>query len=414
MPPNPNYFFAKYLVCNKTIIENGLLGIQEGRIVELRKRRLTDSGTDLGTVALLPAFLNTHTHLEFSSLSKPLGKPGNDFPSWISEIAKHKKKQGESLLTSKGEATEQGVNETLKAGISTVGETMTTPYDLNWYAHSPLRATLFFEMLALSPEKGDTLLGQAKDLAKRFSAFSPFSNLSLGLSPHAPYSVSQSLVKKITSLAKEERLPLMIHLAETEEELELLATHGGIFREFLEKIEFWTPAGFPKESRPLDYLEIIAQANTPTLIAHGNYLAKDDWNFLAEHPTMSVVYCPRTHAYFGHKEYPLREMLARKINVTLGTDSRASSPDLNLFADLKLVARQFPDILPSSLLSLVTTNAARALGLHHEAGSLEVGKRGDFLTVALPDSCNPDRVLDEILAPSSQVNGLWIGGEKAS
>ncbi len=108
-----------------------------------------------------------------------------------------------------------------------------------------------------------------------------------------------------------------MHVAESREELELLAHGTGAFRQLLDGLGVWPPKTFTAGMRPLDYLNRLAEAPR-TLVIHGNYLDREEIDFLAaRRATMSVVFCPRTHAYFAHERYPLARMLARGVNVAL-------------------------------------------------------------------------------------------------
>jgi cytosine/adenosine deaminase-related metal-dependent hydrolase len=98
---------------------------------------------------------------------------------------------------------------------------------------------------------------------------------------------------------------------------------------------------------------------------------------------MSVVYCPRTHAYFGHARHPLPRLLAAGANVAVGTDSRASNPDLSILEEMRYIARHFPEIPPATVLELGTLRGARALGLD-DVGCIEPGKTANLAIVALP------------------------------
>jgi cytosine/adenosine deaminase-related metal-dependent hydrolase len=89
---------------------------------------------------------------------------------------------------------------------------------------------------------------------------------------------------------------------------------------------------------------------------------------------MSVVYCPRTHAYFHHAAYPLARMLDRGIHLALGTDSRASSPDLDMLEEMRYVARHHCAVAPDLVLRLGTLSAAKALGWEHEMSSIASGQ----------------------------------------
>jgi aminodeoxyfutalosine deaminase len=165
-----------------------------------------------------------------------------------------------------------------------------------------------------------------------------------------------------------------------------LPVGGVVFRELLglspERVE---PRAIPVNSRPMDILRVLAAAPR-VLVVHGNYLADDEIDLLgANADRMSVVFCPRTHRYFQHRRYPLARMLAAGVQIALGTDSRASNPDLSLLAEMRQVARDYPEIPPARILQMATINGARALGLDRRCGTLAAGKQADLAIVALPD-----------------------------
>ena len=122
------------------------------------------------------------------------------------------------------------------------------------------------------------------------------------------------------------------------------------------------------------------------LVVHGNYLSEDEVEFIAGHPNLTVVYCPRTHAFFGHRDHPWQELLEKGASVAVGTDSRASNPDLNLWRELLFLRKHFPEVDPRTLLSLGTTHGARALGISEEAGCLQLGRSADLTVIRLPES----------------------------
>ncbi len=147
----------------------------------------------------------------------------------------------------------------------------------------------------------------------------------------------------------------------------------------------WDATAIPGGTRPLDYLRRLAACDR-ALVIHGNYLDREELEFVAAHAQrLSVIYCPRTHAYFGHPRHPLPRLLAAGANVALGTDSRASNPDLGILDEMRFVARQFPEIASAVVLELGTLRGARALGLEEDVGSLVPGKVANLAIVALPD-----------------------------
>jgi cytosine/adenosine deaminase-related metal-dependent hydrolase len=139
-----------------------------------------------------------------------------------------------------------------------------------------------------------------------------------------------------------------------------------------------------------------------------NYVDDDDLDRLSGSPA-SVVFCPRTHAYFGHEPHPFETMLARGVNVCVGTDSRASSPDLNVVDDLRLLRRQRPHLPADLLWSFVTTRAAKALRLLDQ-GHLGVGSAANVVAFEAADPDPLAAVLDAETLPL----GTWVEGERVA
>ncbi len=191
-----------------------------------------------------------------------------------------------------------------------------------------------------------------------------------------------------------------------------MTSGNGPFRDMLQRLGLWDPAMIPRGTRPLDYLRRMAADQGQALIIHGNYLVDDEIEFMARHRrTMSVVYCPRTHAYFGHARHPLPRLLASGANVALGTDSRASNPDLNLLEEMRCVRRQFDELSSATVLELGTLRGAEALGQASSFGSLETGKFANLAVVPLPDhdAADPHELL-WAAAPNgikSMYRGQW-------
>lgn len=367
-------------------IAGGVVSVEAGTIAAIGTDDPSRQLVDLGNVAILPGLVNAHAHLEFSDLQRPLGRAGTTFPEWIREVVDFRRQRSEStehLTRLKRDVVRQGANECLAGGTTTLGEITTTPVPEGVLPDAPLQCTMFHELIGLSEERADTALA---DLTTWLDAIDR-QNLTgrPGLSPHAPYSVSCGLLEKAISLSAEKKIPLEMHLAESAEELELLASHSGPFVELFTEYGFWEPAAVPRGVRSLDFLKQLARAHR-ALVIHGNLLASDEISFLGDHADqMSVVYCPRTHAYFDHGRYPLVEMLDRGVTVALGTDSRASNPNLSLWEEMQFVARAFPELPREQVLKLGTLAGATALGLGREVGSLSPGKQADFCVIGLSD-----------------------------
>ena len=228
-----------------------------------------------------------------------------------------------------------------------------------------------------------------------------------GLSPHAPYTVHPELLARAVDLSVEHEIPLAMHLAESREEIDFLRDGRGPFRELLESRGAWDPTARPRGARPLDELRVLARAHR-ALVVHGNYLDDEEIDFLGrQRRQMAVVYCPRTHAWFAHARYPLEKLLAAGAIVALGTDSRASSPDLSLLAEMRHVAREFPAMSRATILELGTLGGARALGLDSQIGTLEPGKWANLAAIALPEDAAADP--HELLLDAAGRGGRNLG-----
>jgi cytosine/adenosine deaminase-related metal-dependent hydrolase len=401
-------------------IADGVVYLQQDRIVAVEEASSGPDAEDLGNVAILPGLINAHTHLDLSDLAQPLGAPGIAFCDWIRRVIAFRRGQRDALpnarrLRSAGEERSNfpsslGLSESLRLGTTTLGDIVQP----GWIGQSaaleqPLPAvTAFLELIAPTPARIPAALELAQrhlELAKKATAWQP------GLSPHAPYSVHPGLLTKIAAMSAQHRVPLAMHLAESRAEMELLQTGGGPLRELLEELGAWCPTLIPAAARPLDYLRTLAAAHR-VLVIHGNYLDDEEIALVAAHrATTSVVYCPRTHAFFGHAPYRLEEMRAAGANVALGTDSRASSPDLSVLAEMRAVARRHPAVAGDAILRMGTLAGARALGCESEVGTLEPGKSADLAIVALPDrdAANPHKLLLDSDLP---VVAVWrLGAE---
>jgi cytosine/adenosine deaminase-related metal-dependent hydrolase len=264
--------------------------------------------------------------------------------------------------------------------VTTVGEIARPDWPIETIA-GPLDTLVFLELLGLSPSRVEPLLAAARAHVDRSS--DPGSPFQAGLSPHAPYTVHPELLVGACRISRERRVPLAMHLAESGDELELLRSHSGALVETLREFDAWEPAALPRGLTPRDYLEQLAGA-WRGLVVHGNFLGAEDWRRLAEmRDRLSVVYCPRTHSRFVPTPYPLAEMLAAGVRMALGTDSRATNPDLDFLAELRWVAANHPAVAPGELLRMATSDAAAALGLS-DRGVVDVGRRADFAVMQPP------------------------------
>ena len=394
-------------------LADGVVVIQSGRVTQLGRK--VPSGVDvvdLGDVALIPGLVNAHTHLEFSDRKKPLGTPGMPMSEWVRLVINQRTTQKKKVA-----AIALGQQESLRCGVTTVGEISTTQSgDYLGYPRAP-RTLRFHEVIGFSQARANSAHSA---VVKKLGPMSPFPSLETipgvsleGMSPHAPYTVSPPLVRQIVATAGERNMPVAFHLAESVEELDFLMSGSGGFQAILEERGMWDPWAVPRGSAPLDYLRMLIRS-PKALIVHGNYLDRKELAFVGRHrDSLSLVYCPRTHAYFGHTPYPLEEALSLNVRVCLGTDSRASNPDLNLLSEMRLAAARHPRVSPEQILEMGTFSAATAMGIERVCGAIQPNRAADIVAVPVPAGAgdNPTDLLGAIMADSQPICGTWIAGE---
>jgi aminodeoxyfutalosine deaminase len=379
-------------------LERGCIAIQGDGIVAVEAHGRRRADVDLGNVAVLPGFVNAHTHLDLTGL-RGLAPPSADFTAWLRTVIGHRRERTSAQVKVD---VRTGLAESLACGTTLLGDI--AGMGLSWpaLAKAPLRSVVFYELLGLPRDRA----AEAWDAALPWLEGHPATaTCRPGLSPHAPYSVRAALFRAAAELAHRHGLPLAIHLAETKDELTLLQSHDGPFVAFLTSLGVWKPQGLVGSAEEV----IDLNGEVPrVLFAHGNYL-----NPAAPVPSGgSIVYCPRTHAAFGHAPHPFRHFLARGVRVALGTDSLASNPDLSVLNEARFLHQQHPDVPGSVLLRMATLAGAEALGWHDETGSLTPGKSADLVVLPLPpdDAADPHRLVFASNLPVQAVlcRGQWV------
>lgn len=391
-------FRARWLVASGSapLADAGIV-VSGDRIVAIERfARLAGRrrAIDLGDCVVLPPLVNAHTHWEFSALQKPVAV-GESPTDWLEAVVRSRRQSS----VPRAEALLRGLHETTAAGTFAVGEIATCDPDVYRAAAqrfapesgqgAHLQCFLFRELIGLRDDSVAKALRTAEchvadapatavvrdgAVAAERGARAPIDSSSRpgqpersgvvwhrALSPHAPYSVREDLLAASVALARKADVPVAIHFAEFPQERELLARGTGPLRSFLERLGVCDGTSFPAGRTHRDLLEILSAAPRVLLI-HGNDLTDSELTFLRQRPQFSLVYCPRTHAHFGHPPHPFERARALGINVALGTDSRASNPDLSILQELRFLQRRTGRAL-TDLLPLASENPLRALGL---------------------------------------------------
>lgn len=339
---------AKWLIpLDEEPIENGWLEVVGDSIVARGKGESAASDIDLGEVAIIPAPVNAHVHLDLSGVFEqiPLGQT---FPDWLTGVVGWRRNHPTDI----GDDIRRGITEVVHAGTLFVGDIATTDSSASLMSEADLYGTVFREVIGLRQQRYEPLWNDAIQLKL-------WKDQLASISPHAPYSTSPEVYRRAAHRGSP--LPIATHWLESSEEREFLLNASGPFREFLERIGAWTDDWKPTA----DFWEQYLPAGRWTLV-HANYLTSEEIRMLSaprwRELIAAVVYCPRTHAYFGHPPHPFREILNAGVPVALGTDGRASNPDLSVFREACYVAEHFPDVDPRAILRMLTAHGAAAIG----------------------------------------------------
>jgi aminodeoxyfutalosine deaminase len=354
-------------------IESGFVRLHaNGEVVELGKGR-PRGAIDLGDVAILPSLVNAHTHLDLSHFETPLGHAGMPLARWIGLVIQSRL---QSTSSDVAKVITQGIIESRRYSVGLIGDIATPP---DFAVNPPMdslepfpQIVSFAEVVGLSPDRFASRI----DAADRMLASDPEG----GISPHAPYSLSLRSIGETIRVARTLGRAIQMHVAESTCERELIFQGRGQFRETLQSIGVWRDDLFPWPQQDFcDLIRSLATATRASLV-HGNDLQPAEIDQLAKHPNLSVIYCPRTHAYFDHDPHPIISLMDAGVRVALGTDSRASSPDLNLWSEVRHLLHHRQDVAPEMVLRCATIHGADALG-QHKMGRIEIGYRPGLVTI---------------------------------
>ena len=402
-------------------IEDGAVAVDNSKIVAAGPRGEVVSRfpgahlSDFGQAAILPGLVNAHSHLELTVMRGFLESEEHDFTAWLRRLTTARiAMTDEDLLVS---AT-CGAIEAARAGVTCFGDSSSSAtHAMKALREVGLRGLVYQESFGPDPKLADQNVAKLREQIAELRTLED-ELVRVGVSPHAPYTVSAPQLELISRLAIDEKLPLMMHAAESQAEKSFMKDGLGRFAEGLKA------RGIKWEAPGISTIEYLARhgiLETRPLLAH--CINVDDADLeLIKQSGAGIAHCPRSNAKLGHGRAPFQKFRAHGIKVGLGSDSVASNNTCDMLEEARfatLLARLdredagldrgiSPRVSKGSALSFdgetigalpdgranapvsakdalfaATLGGARALGLENQIGALAEGMQADIAVVSL-------------------------------
>jgi cytosine/adenosine deaminase-related metal-dependent hydrolase len=401
-------------------VRNGRIAVENGRIVSSPDP--SDAKERHGEIvrfpgcAIIPGFVNAHSHLELTILRGFL----DDLPftEWIPRLthAKYQVLSRDDTLLS----AQFGAVEMLRAGVTCLGEVMDLGTAWQAMREFGLRGIAFQEVFGPAEDQADEAIAGLKNKVERYRK-DETETARIGVSPHAPYTVSAKLYQAVSEYADRECLRITTHIAESEDEGKFVRQGTGVFA------ERWHQRGIPVQAAgcsPLAYIDRFGLLRPETLLVHAIDLDETDFRRLGE-KRPALVHCPKSNSKLAHGIARIGQIQQTGITLALGTDSVASNNVVDMFEEMREAifqqrsrTQRFDSLDAKTVFRMATLGGAECLGLGGQLGSLDSGKYADFVVVDLKDpAVQPVHDPIEAMVYSASrhnIRSTYIGGREMS
>ncbi|GAB4248876.1 MAG: amidohydrolase family protein [Thermoleophilia bacterium] len=370
-------------------IRRGAVRVEGGAVAdvgpagEVRARYPEDPVTSFHHAILMPGFVNAHVHLDYT-VFRGLFDDCN-FGDWMLHfmVAKRKLRAADYAASAM-----LGAMECVTSGITAIGDTVFDGEATVKAANAlGLRAYAFAEAFGMDDAH---VAGAVEQAARRVAHLRNIAGplVSIGLSPHAPYTVSGPLYRALTAYALREGLKVATHVAESQAEVTFVRNGSGVlahdFRELVGWDDLmWMPTG----TSPIKYLEQWDAFDADVIAIHCVQVSPSDIEVLRKYD-VAIAHCPKSNAKLACGIAPVSDFVAAGLRVGIGTDSLASNNILDMFDEMRMTiflhrASQASAacMTAEQVLAMATLGGAQVLGLADKVGSLEPGKRADMIAV---------------------------------
>jgi len=364
---------------------------------------------DFPDCIIMPGLVNAHTHLDLThfpswKLRKGIDYSPRTYVDWVIQVIKIRRSLSRQELE---HSVMEGLRVSMECGTTTIGEIVSDRTLIPLYASTDISGRLFLEAIGQEPVRNGSLLAAIEESVASFDT----ERLKPGLSPHAPHTLSSAFMQDLTELARKHSIPSVIHLSESCEEAAFMHDSSGNIASLLYPFADWeTFLPSPRHTTSVAYLESLGALSPQTSVVHCVHITPDDAHLLKKHGVTAIL-CPRSNDRLVVGKAPAALLKKSGIPLALGTDSLASNDSLSLWDEMRFLRDEFPGVFTSvEILEMATLGAAKALHLESESGSLEKGKRGDFLVLQPARQTSPD-VLAEALIEESRLMEVFIAGK---
>ncbi len=417
---------AKYLLTmDSPPISDGGIIVEEGKIVavgpksDLLSQYKVEQTENYPDHVLMPGLVNAHVHLDMGAHRNfpfdPVRNllPEVNFVDWLISCIDYKKKARQESLR---EALEEGIAQSIEAGTTCVGDMGSFEGIFQLLQSAGLRGVVFPEVINYDKWLTQDLYESALATVEKYQE-AGFPLLKVGLAPYSPYTLSRNILKVMSTYCAGTKTPLMLHTAESFSEMEFFYNSSGdIASRFFPRVGWGDqlPPAFHKT--PIAYLDEI-QFLKPGPILVGCVQATPDDLLRIAKAQAKVVLTPRANHYLQVGEPPIEKMAASQVPLALGTDGLSSTNTLSMWDEMRFVHEQIikgknSSLTALDLLRMATVNAARALGLENQIGTLSSGKRADYLAVKIDNNVTIENISSHLVqnTKSYRVHKVVVDG----
>ncbi len=403
------------------VVENGAIAVELGKILafgtagELKMRYPDVEMKEYPNEILMPGLIDAHCHLDLvdfqdqTLVELDIALPSQDFIEHIISSIEYKHDADPKKVIA---GIQKGIDRLIETGTTCVGDMTHFEGSFHLLKEGGLRAVVFPEILAGRSEAAQARFEVALALVEKYTDAS-HDRIRVGLGPYAPYLLSRNLLKIISQHARESGIQLQIHAAESFAEMEFFFDSQGPIATELFPTLGWQELPPAQHKTPVQYLSDIGFLEAPSTIIGGLHLAANDLPILRRQLTR-IVYCPTTNEAMKHGNFPFGKLREFGIPVGLGTDSWGTRKGFSLWDEMRTATASGATPLPTAreIIQIATVGGARCLGLDHLTGTLEEGKKADYILVHAPQFESDEDCYAKLVALTEphHVKKVVVGG----